>query len=159
MLLSQDDTSSSINGVKKQWYLKNFYQISIYKKQLQSLPPVANHMKRQNQLKKAMSVIFKDDSDHSLNFLRHNQLIVNKSVSILLARLCWLLHCFDYCESTIEHNQRQQRLLSEGATLTPQKACDIALLAQQAAAIQTKPPRKCRWFLCKQKQKSIIISL
>ena len=106
-----------------------------------------------------MSVIFKDDKDHSLNFLWHNQLTVNKSVSIFLARLCWLLHCFDYCESTIEHNQRQQRLLSEGAILTPQKASDIALLAQQAAAIQTKPPRKCRWILCKQKQKLIIISL
>ena len=39
---------------------------------------------------------------------------VNKSVSIFIAKLCWLLHCCEYCESTIEHNRRQQRLLSDG---------------------------------------------
>ena len=39
---------------------------------------------------------------------------VNKNVSIFIAKLCWLLHCCEYCESTIEHNRRQQRLLSDG---------------------------------------------
>ena len=38
--------------------------------------PVANWMKRKNQLgKKAMSIIFKGDTDHSLKFLHHKQLV------------------------------------------------------------------------------------
>ena len=37
---------------------------------------VANWMKRKNQLgKKAMSIIFKGDTDHSLKFLHHKQLV------------------------------------------------------------------------------------